>query len=64
MGRTPHLGNALVDEPAVAELCQRYRVRDLSVFGSAGRGDMRPNSDIDFLVEFLSGPAMPRDGTI
>ena len=53
MGRTLHLGNALVDEAALADLCRRYRVRELSVFGSAARGDMRPNSDIDLLVEFL-----------
>jgi predicted nucleotidyltransferase len=36
----------------VAELCQRYRVKELSVFGSAARGEMRPDSDIDLLVEF------------
>ena len=36
----------------IAELCRRYQVRELSVFGSAARGDMRPDSDIDFLVEF------------
>jgi len=53
MGRKLHLGNVLVDEVALAELCRRYRVGELSVFGSAARGDMRPNSDIDLLVEFL-----------
>jgi predicted nucleotidyltransferase len=26
---------------------------ELSVFGSAARGEMRPDSDIDLLVEFL-----------
>ena len=36
----------------VAEICRRYRVHELSVFGSAARGDMRPDSDIDLLVEF------------
>lgn len=37
---------------AIAELCRRYHVRELSVFGSAARGDMKPDSDIDILVEF------------
>jgi predicted nucleotidyltransferase len=37
---------------AIAELCRRYYVRELSVFGSAARGDMKPESDIDILVEF------------
>ncbi|HEY6340080.1 MAG TPA: nucleotidyltransferase family protein [Bryobacteraceae bacterium] len=37
---------------AIAELCRRYHVHELSVFGSAARGDMKPESDIDILVEF------------
>ena len=37
----------------VAEICRRYRVKELSVFGSAARGEMRPDSDIDLLVDFL-----------
>ena len=36
-------------------ICRRYHVRELSVFGSAARGDLRPESDIDLLVEFLPG---------
>jgi uncharacterized protein len=42
-----------LDEAQLADLCQRYRVRELSMFGSAARGEMRPDSDIDLLVEFL-----------
>lgn len=38
--------------PKIAELCRRYGVRRLRVFGSAARGDWRPEaSDFDFLVE-------------
>jgi uncharacterized protein len=40
-------------EAAIAEICRRHQVRELAVFGSAARGDMRPDSDIDFLVDFL-----------
>ena len=35
------------------DLCRRFHVRRLEVFGSAARGDFDPaRSDIDFLVEF------------
>jgi len=36
----------------IAAMCQRYGVKELAVFGSASRGDMRPDSDVDVLVEF------------
>ncbi len=40
-------------EAEIAALCRRYQVKELAVFGSAARGEMRPDSDIDLLVEFL-----------
>ncbi len=37
----------------IAELCRRYHVRRLEVFGSAARDDFDPvRSDVDFLVDF------------
>ena len=36
----------------IAELCRRYQVRELAIFGSAARGDMNSGSDIDIMVEF------------
>ena len=53
MDRTLQLRDVRVDEVALAELCRRYHVGELSVFGSAARGEMRQDSDIDLLVEFL-----------
>ena len=53
MHQTLHLGDIEVNEAHLADLCRRYQVRELSVFGSAARGEMRPGSDIDLLVEFL-----------
>jgi predicted nucleotidyltransferase len=53
MGRTLQLGNVGIGEAALGEICRRYRVRELSAFGSAARGEMRPESDVDLLVEFL-----------
>jgi uncharacterized protein len=37
---------------AIRTLCERYRVVELSLFGSARRADCRPDSDVDLLVEF------------
>ncbi len=39
-------------ETAIAAICARYDVQELAVFGSAARGEMRADSDIDLLVEF------------
>ena len=35
-----------------AELNERYNVASLSIFGSVARGEARPDSDVDVLVEF------------
>lgn len=37
------------------ELCRRFHVSRLSVFGSTLRGEARPDSDLDLLVEFEPG---------
>lgn len=34
------------------EFCKKNHIRKLSVFGSALRGQLKPDSDIDLLVEF------------
>ena len=36
----------------LAALCVRHGIQRLSVFGSAARGELGPDSDIDVLVEF------------
>lgn len=33
-------------------ICRRYKVQELSAFGSAIRSDFRADSDIDLLVQF------------
>jgi len=38
-----------------ATLSERYGARHLALFGSAARDEMRPDSDVDVLVEF-DGP--------
>lgn len=36
----------------IEEFCKRWKVEELSLFGSALREDFRPESDIDLLVRF------------
>jgi predicted nucleotidyltransferase len=36
----------------IAEFCRRWRIEELSIFGSALRDDFRPDSDVDVLVRF------------
>ena len=40
---------------ALAEFCRKWRIRELSIFGSAIRDDFGPESDLDFLVSFEPG---------
>lgn len=46
-----------IDIPAerIADICRRYGIREMAVFGSAARGEMSPESDVDVLVEFTPG---------
>lgn len=37
------------------QLVKRYHIRHLTLFGSAARGELGPDSDIDLLVEFEEG---------
>jgi predicted nucleotidyltransferase len=39
----------------IAAFCGKWGVAELSLFGSALRGDFRPESDIDLLVRFAPG---------
>lgn len=36
----------------LAELCRKWRIRKLSLFGSAVRDDFRPDSDVDVALSF------------
>ena len=44
-----------VDAEKLRDLCTRYGVSRLEVFGSVGRGDASPDSDIDILYELEPG---------
>lgn len=47
--------NLVIAEEKVPELCARFHIRRLAVFGSALRDDFGPDSDVDILVDFLPG---------
>ncbi len=46
-----------LDHETMARLCRRHHIRRLSLFGSMLRGEGRPDSDVDLLVEFEPGKA-------
>lgn len=53
--------NVKLDREALAEFCRKWRVRELSLFGSAVRDDFGPESDLDFLVSFDPGTPLDID---
>ena len=42
----------LVPRSSLSRLCRRWRITELTLFGSSLRADFRPESDIDLLVTF------------
>ena len=50
-----HDALANVDRARLEALCRKHGVVRLALFGSAARGELRPDSDIDVLVEFVPG---------
>ena len=41
-----------INAKALAAICRKYGVKKMSIFGSAARNELRPDSDVDLLVEF------------
>ena len=41
-----------IPQEKIAAFCQRHQIRKLALFGSVLRDDLRPESDVDVLVEF------------
>jgi predicted nucleotidyltransferase len=41
--------------PQLAELCKKYGIAELDVFGSIARGEEQPGSDVDLLCLRLPG---------
>ena len=51
MKRVPQIARATGQ---IEAFCQRWKIKELSFFGSILRDDFRPSSDIDVLVTFSS----------
>jgi predicted nucleotidyltransferase len=47
-----------LESSAIARICARHHVAELSVFGSTARGNAGPESDIDLLVTFQPNAAV------
>ncbi len=45
-------GRLEVPDQAIALFCQKWRIRELALFGSVLRDDFGPESDVDVLVRF------------
>ena len=41
-----------ISDTELAGFCRKWQVVELSLFGSVLRGDFRPDSDVDVLVDF------------
>ncbi len=41
-----------LDRAKIAAFCQKWKISELSLFGSVLREDFRPDSDVDFLATF------------
>jgi predicted nucleotidyltransferase len=44
-----------ISEKLIGQFCLKWKVKELSLFGSVLRDDFRPDSDIDVLVSFAPG---------
>jgi hypothetical protein len=41
-----------IDSKKIEDFCRRWKISELSLFGSVLREDFRPDSDVDVLVTF------------
>lgn len=53
-----------VSRAALRKLARHYHIRRLVLFGSAARGELRPDSDIDLLVEFENSASPSLGGMV
>ena len=52
--------NLQLDRDTLAVFCRKWRIRELSIFGSALRDDFGAESDLDFLVSFEPETSLAR----
>ena len=47
--------NQYISKTDLDEICRKYKILKLSLFGSGLRDELNPESDIDLLIEFEQG---------
>jgi uncharacterized protein len=52
------IGNIDVPKEKVEAFCKKWKVKELSLFGSVLRDDFRPDSDVDVLLSLEPGQSM------
>ena len=52
MAKKHLLQNILINTERLSEICSRFEISQLSLFGSYSRAEASPSSDVDLLVEF------------
>lgn len=48
----------LANSEAIKAIAARHKASNVAVFGSVARGDDKPNSDVDILVDFQPGASL------
>ena len=46
------IGDVEISGETMKAICRKWKIRRLEIFGSATTGRLRPDSDVDLLVEF------------
>ncbi|MDM7939582.1 MAG: nucleotidyltransferase family protein [Methanothrix sp.] len=44
-----------ISKEKIEDFCRRWKIKELSLFGSVLRDDFGPESDVDILVSFFEG---------
>jgi uncharacterized protein len=52
-----YISNISIRESAIRDLCERWKIERLSLFGSVLRDDFGPDSDVDVLVRLRDDSA-------
>lgn len=53
-----------IPQGKIGAFCRKWKIRELSLFGSVLREDFRPDSDVDVLVAFAPGGGITFDNRV
>jgi len=58
------VANVDISSARMEAFCRKWKLKELSLFGSVLRDDFRPDSDVDVLISFLPGGEMTLESVI